>query len=179
MSAFAARWVFVLDEDFEFAVSAGHSHDDQPSYCFRDSRGQRRLTVHGDGRAVIHRGYAWDGCTPKFQFLDLLLGTPDGVTHTRTQKPKCYYASLVHDALYQFLDCGLPLDRAGADRLFLFFLQRDHFALRWIYYAAVRLFGGLFRAGFTRWKRDYRNQKREIIPPEQDLIPTHLEKHSC
>ena len=67
-------------------------------------------------------------------------------------QPKAYYASLLHDVLYQFLDCGLPLTRAQVDRIFLEILTRDGFAPRWLYYVLVRIFGGGFRL-FTRWKR--------------------------
>ena len=66
----------------------------------------------------------------------------------RTDKPKAYYASLVHDALYQFLP-DLPPDnkvytRKMADDIFLEILEDADFALRNLYYYAVRVFGGLF-----------------------------------
>jgi len=79
-----------------------------------------------------------------------------------TKKPKAYYASLLHDVLYQFLDADLPLPRAQADRVFVEILTRDRFAPRRAYYAAVRVFGGLFRR-FARWKRAYAG-KRVTLP---------------
>jgi len=163
MSKFGAKWVFELEEDFEFDLTPFGYEDTGGPYDYLDSKGQCRLTIHVDGRAIIHKGYAWDGCTPKFQLFDILLGIPDGVIHTQTKRPKCYYASLVHDVLYQFLGCDLPINRADADHLFLFYLSRDHFILRSIYFWAVRLFGGIFLRCFTRWKRDYRNQRKEAV----------------
>ena len=56
-----------------------------------------------DGRLIIPREYTWDGCTPKFSILDIfVIGTPDGIKNINTGKPKTYFASLVHDVLYQY-----------------------------------------------------------------------------
>lgn len=154
MSRFAVKWVYVLNEDFSYNVLS-HLPKDFPTGCaFEDRSGKRRLEIHPDGTAKVLAEYAWDGCTPKFALWDILLGIPDGVPNTKTKRPKAYYASLMHDALYQFLDVGLPISRASADRIFLELLTRDDFGPRWIYFVAVRVFGGIFRL-FTRWKRSY------------------------
>jgi len=79
-----------------------------------------------------------------------------------TKKPKAYYASLLHDALYQFSIEGLPapLDRRSEiDRIFLEILERDGFAPRKLYYWAVRIFGGGFFYLYTRRKRGYKGRK--------------------
>src|SRR5438132_12223118 len=52
-----------------------------------------------------------------------------------------YYASLVHDALYQFLLDGLPFKRWQAARCFLRLMDGTGFAPRYLYWAAVRLLG--------------------------------------
>jgi hypothetical protein len=63
-----------------------------------------------------------------------------------TDKPKTYYASLVHDALYQFLpemnesNC---ITRRDADDFFRRILIEYEFAPNWIYWLAVRTFGGI------------------------------------
>ncbi len=44
------------------------------------------------------------------------------------------------------------------DGVFLEILTRDRFAPRRVHYAAVRVFGGLFRR-FTRWKRGYAGKR--------------------
>ncbi len=85
-------------------------------------------------------GYAWDGCTPKISILNLwVLGVPDGHVDYRTMQPYTYFASLVHDALYQYLDT-VPVPKSDIDKLFLEML--GDFKLRKIYYLCVRVFGG-------------------------------------
>ena len=112
---------------------------DPEDLIFRDKTGVVRLVIEQGGRITVTRGYAWNGCSPKICVFDLLLGTPEGVVHVRTGKPKTYYASLVHDALYQFLPDGLPLGRRHADRFFLLLLAESEFALRWLYWGAVAM----------------------------------------
>lgn len=85
-------------------------------------------------------GYAWDGCTPKWSVLNLfIIGVPDGHVDYRTMKPYTYYASLVHDALYQYLD-SVPVSKNKIDLLFLEML--NDFKLRKIYYYFVKYLGG-------------------------------------
>ncbi len=152
------NWIFVLDQDYTLNVKS-HLTENIPDGCaFEDHKGERRLEIHPDGTAKVLSQYAWDGCTPKFAIWDVVFGTPDGMPNATTKKPKTYYASLVHDALYQFLDAGLPMSRHSADRVFLELLDRGRFRPRWIYYAAVRAFGGIARL-YTRWKRDYHGKR--------------------
>jgi hypothetical protein len=154
MSTFSVRWIYILETDFVCNLSRHLPADWNEACAFEDARGCRRLEIYPNGDARIFAGYAWDGCTPKFALCDIVLGIPDGVPNEVTQQPKAYYASLVHDVLYQFLDAQLPLSRAQADSVFLELLTRDHFAPRFVYYVAVRCLGGLMRL-FTRWKRGY------------------------
>ncbi|HOT63472.1 MAG TPA: hypothetical protein PLU93_11490, partial [Treponemataceae bacterium] len=92
-------------------------------------------------------GYAWDGNSKKFNVLDLfIVGTPDGIVDIRTMKPKTWYASLAHDALYQYYGYhGLSL--AEMDRVYLQFAREADFALAGVYYACVRALGWLFFIG--------------------------------
>lgn len=86
-------------------------------------------------------GYAWDGCTPKWSFLNLaIIGVPDGHIDLRTGKPYTYYASMVHDALYQYLD-SVPVTKARIDKLFHKML--GDFKLRDLYYFCAKRFGGV------------------------------------
>lgn len=158
MSKFAVKWIFVLDADYTIDLKAHLPPDFSQACAFEDRSGKRRLEIYPDGTAKILARYAWDGCTPKYAIWDIVLGIPDGVPNSITEKPKAYYASLVHDVLYQFLDADLPFTRSGADRIFLEILTRDGFAPRWVYYAAVRIFGGGFRL-FTRWKRSHKGRR--------------------
>ena len=104
------------------------------------------LHISENGDIVVKgtngKGYAWDGCTPKFNIFDLfLVGTPDGRTIVNTGKPITYYASLIHDILCQYAkDIGIK--RKQADKVFLVYL--GDFNLRYLYYVAVRIFGILF-----------------------------------
>lgn len=157
MSQFAVKWIFILDSEFSYSIRPHLPTDFGAGCAFEDRSGTRRLEIYPDGTAKVLADYAWDGCTPKFALWDILLGTPDGVPNIKTKKPKTYYASLMHDALYQFLDAGMPFSRAAADHIFFELMKRDNFGPRLAYFAAVRVFGGVFRL-FTRWKRSYRGR---------------------
>ena len=150
------KWIFILDE--EFSWQSGHGDSFGAGCAFEDVGGKRRLELRPGGTIHVLPGYAWDGCSPKFAFLDVAWGTPDGVPNHSTTKPKAYYASLVHDALYQFLDDDLPLSRAQADRIFYDILVKHDFYLAGFYYRAVRIFGGIAHA-ITRRKRGYAGKK--------------------
>lgn len=115
----------------------------ESGWLLKDPFESKWLNISTSGRITVKAnktGYAWDGCTPKCSFLNLfIIGTPDGHIDYRTGKPFCFYASMVHDALYQYLDT-VPIPKKDIDRLFLEML--GDFKLRWVYYFAVRLFGG-------------------------------------
>jgi len=131
------RWLYRLDRNFTW--QSGLKVSEYLVFC--DGKGKVRLIIETDGLLTVTRGYAWNGCSPKICFLDLLLGTPDGAVYRPTEKPKTYFASMVHDALYQFLDTGTPISRAKADRCFLRLMRESQFVLRHVYWSAVRLFG--------------------------------------
>jgi len=161
MSQFTVKWVFELAENYSINIKQHLPVDFKEGCAFEDRSGKRRLEIYPDGTLVVLANYAWDGCTPKFCIWDIVLGTPDGVPNSKTRKPKAYYASLVHDVLYQFLSVRSPVTRSHADSIFLELLTRDGFGPRWIYYAAVRVFGGAFRH-FTHWKRSYAGRKTTL-----------------
>jgi hypothetical protein len=154
MSDLIIDWIYVLDENYVYDLSSHLPDGWNEGRSYQDRDGVKRLEIHSNGKAHVLTSYAWDGCTPKFSLFDIMIGIPDGVPNHATKKPKAYYASLVHDVLYQFLDAEFPLSRSQVDRVFLDILSRDQFAPRWIYYAAVRLFGGLAHP-FSRWKRNH------------------------
>jgi len=101
------------------------------------------LDISTEGRLTIKvtdTAYCWDGCTPKWSILNLfIIGTPDGHIDHRTMKPHTYYASLVHDALYQYLD-SVPVSKKNID--LLFYQMLGDFKLRKLYYLFVKYFGG-------------------------------------
>ena len=86
------------------------------------------ITLTARGEIVIRKGYAWDGPSgPTFDTKNFMRG------------------SLVHDALYQLIGCGLlPLsDRAQADAELRRICLEDGMssARAWLVYKAVRMFG--------------------------------------
>ncbi len=150
-------WVYRLERNVTWDSKRPIPED----LAFFDKSGSVRLILETSGTITITNGYAWNGCSPKFCLWDLLIGTPDGVVHAVTGRPKTYYASLVHDALYQFLPDGLPLTRRDADAFFLRLLAESEFAPRWLYWAVVRAIGGVvWRA--SRRRRQHRGTCRRV-----------------
>jgi hypothetical protein len=128
-------WIFKIHEDFRFrSRHIGKEFD------------SRWLRLEPDGMVIVkanEKGYAWDGCTPKWSLLGLVIvGTPDGHVDIRTEKPLTYYASLVHDVFYQYLE-HVPVSKKEIDRQFYEMLREAGFPLAGIYYLFVSLFGGL------------------------------------
>ncbi len=135
----SAKWLYRLDRAHAWDSGVPTDKD----RFFFDRKGRLRLVVEQSGKITITAGYSWNGCDPKVCFLDVLWGTPDGVVHAKTGRPKTYFASLIHDALYQFLPAGLPYTRKQVDAMFLGLMAESDFRPRWIYWSAVRLFGDL------------------------------------
>lgn len=133
------KWLYKLDNDFEWNCGNPIPKDLE----FRDQDNEVRLVLEKDGKITVKADYAWDGCTPKFCIFDVLIGVSDGAVHAVTGRPKTYYASLVHDALYQFHGDAMPYARADADRFFLRLMKETGFAPRHVYYFFVRLFGSV------------------------------------
>lgn len=111
----------------------------------------------------VRRTYAWDGCTPKrFFYWVAVVGTPDwwhapqkietievndGVCSIVPQKPEpiwqiAHHASLVHDALYQYLDHH-PIAKEDVDGLFHAMLLKSNVPgpIAALYHWAVKKWG--------------------------------------
>lgn len=158
----SVRWLYKLDRNFSWDSGQPVPQD----LFFRDKTGVIRLIVEKDGRITVTEGYTWNGCSPKFCLFDILVGTPEGVVSAATGRPKTYYASLVHDALYQFLPDGLPLKRGDADRFFLKLMAASEFAPKWIYWLVVRL------AGWIIWRATRRaRQNRGVKQLVAEFLP--------
>ncbi len=172
----SVKWLFQLDKDKNpwnpKDLDEGSWKPEEPILleneleCY-DEKDNKWLVLHKDGSFTVKKGYAWNGCTPKFGFFDILIGTPDGVVHKDTGKPKAYYATLIHDSLYQFIPVipeEFKITRKFADKCFLELLARDEFILRWIYWLAVRLFGGFAIQGRRKVTRKT-NGYVKVLPP--------------
>ena len=98
-----------------------------------------------NGEVTIFKGYSWDGCTPKFKLFGKTIGTPDGKIDEATGLPKTYYASLVHDCLYQYSQ-WLPyyIKRRTIDNLFYKMLKKSGFSAARVYWVSVSVLGWLF-----------------------------------
>lgn len=135
-------WKFIHREDEYIKTTIlGVSYQDPHGF----------LIIRTDGLICINasclQGYAWDGCTPKWELLDFTFGTPDGRFDYITEKPITYFASMVHDILYQFKS-EVPISRFDADRLFYIILKESGFIWAGLYYLMVRLVG----ARYGTWK---------------------------
>ncbi len=149
-------WLYRLDRSFTWKSGLPVDQD----LVFRDRKGKVRLIIEAGGELTVTRGYAWNGCSPKISILDLLFGTPEGAVYGPTGKRKTYFASMVHDALYQFLDAGSPITRAQADDCFFRLMEDSEFVWRYPYWLAVRAFGKLVWHG----KKQVRQWQGEVIP---------------
>jgi hypothetical protein len=127
---------------YKFKITEDYLYSDT-KWKLSQEFNSRWLIISMDGRVTVkanETGYAWDGCTPKKSILNLfMVGVPDGHVDYRTMHPFTYFASMVHDALYQYLDT-VPVTKKQIDQLFLQML--GDFKPRYIYYFFVRLFGG-------------------------------------
>ena len=86
-------WIYKLKEDFIYKSGIKFEYFNS-----------KWIEIATNGNIKVKKGYAWDGCSIKWNILDLvIIGTPDGTINIDTMKPKAYYASLVHDALYQYM----------------------------------------------------------------------------
>lgn len=144
-------WLYKLDENYSWKSGLHFDVD----YAYFDLKGKVRLIIEKDGQITVTKGYSWNGCSPKVRIFDINIGTPDGVVHKHTGHPKTYYASLVHDALYQFLRANSPITRCQADDCFLRLMKESEFCLRYIYWAAVRVLGWIVWSGKKlkrKWK---------------------------
>jgi len=119
----------------------------------------RWLEIKPEGLITVRAGYAWDGNSKKANVFDLfIIGTPDGIIDVRTMKPKTWYASLVHDALYQYFGYH-GISRKDSDAIYRMLALEGHFQLTPVYYFFIRLLGGLFFLGKKRTVLTYPERK--------------------
>jgi len=100
------------------------------------------IIISKGGKITVKKDYSWDGCSPKIKLFGVILGTPDGKILS-DEFPQTYFASLVHDALYQHKKV-ISITRLEADLLPLDMLNRRAFKFSKLYFLAVRIFGRMF-----------------------------------
>jgi hypothetical protein len=129
-------------------------------YCIKhDYRYQSSITgreyendwfrLSKDGTVIVkgthYKGYAWDGCSPKYKFKDWYFGTWEALLNFDTGQSKTYYASLIHDVFYQFAkEVRSFVKRKEVDKEFYAILKRDDMRFAKLYYVSVRLFGWIW-----------------------------------
>ncbi|MFH0731301.1 MAG: hypothetical protein V2A72_00050 [Candidatus Omnitrophota bacterium] len=137
-------YIYCIQEDFVYKSSIKERTFNNEWFKL-DSDGT--ATVKGSNR----QGYAWDGCSPKLKILDIYFGTPEGVLNFKTGRSKTYYASLIHDAFYQFSKGIKPfIMRREVDKEFYFILKENKFKPARLYYWSVRIFGWTYWLAFRR-----------------------------
>ena len=128
-------YVYCIKQDYKYQSSIlGREYENE---WFKLSK---------DGIIVIkgtnYKGYAWDGCSPKFKIKDIYFGTGEAVLNYDTGQSKTYYASLIHDVFYQFAKAVRSfIKRKEVDQEFYKILKRDGMRFAGLYYIGVRLFG--------------------------------------
>ena len=85
------RWRYRLEEDFCY-------YSETLKGIYFDSQ----WFVIRDGDITVKAGYAWDGVTPAFYFLGVWWGVWDG-PKGKDKKPCSWKATVVHDAMCQFI----------------------------------------------------------------------------
>ena len=108
---------YVLTEDIDYNIFC---------YYFKAvSRKNGKTYISANGNYLrVHKGYQWNGCT----------GAIDTKSNLR--------ASLLHDALYQLIQCGWKgMTYKQADELFYLVMKSGGFKFARLYYIGVRLFG--------------------------------------
>ena len=113
---------------------------------FADKNGKVWLTIHHNGDFLISAGYSWDGCSPKLAKIgNFWIGVPDGRINPETGKHQAYFATLIHDILYQFKHKDhMPFSRREMDKFFYQLLKESNFRFTKLYFWAVRLLGGIW-----------------------------------
>ena len=128
------NWKYKLKEDKPFLLAwlPPHIRLDLPWISIANSV----LTVKA--------GYAWDGASPSGLFWD----TWDGPMCEEEELPLTYWATLLHDAIYQYIReiaevLGWPIRRVRrrGDKSFLDEMRKKKFDYSRLYYRAVRAFG--------------------------------------
>jgi hypothetical protein len=148
-------WKFVHHSDFTY----------QTTIFINRKCDYEWLSISEDGTIRVKgsnsKGYAWDGCTPKKNCLHITWGNFDGQIKRFGKgdyKPYTYYASMIHDVLYQYKRCA-PVTRKEADRLFLYMLKEAGFMWDGLFYAGVRAFGWLYSGWKYKKKNDIITEK--------------------
>ena len=137
---------FVHNEDVWIKTNlTGRNPDNEDPHDWLKIENDGTITVKGSRSG----GFAWNGCSPKWNCLQFTWGTPDGKLDYETERPVTYYASMIHDAIY-FMKGKVNISRKETDVLFRICLRKARFMWGWKYFFAVRIFGWMC----GKWARE-------------------------
>lgn len=102
--------------------------------------------LNSKGLFTLKPPYCWDGATPKFNFIGITWGSPDGKINMITGKPTYYYASMVHDIINK---SDLPITYKQWNNVALYIMKKDSHYL-WRIYNWVNCTFGRF---YGRWRK--------------------------
>lgn len=119
-----------------------------------------------DGIWFVEQGTIWDGAS----------AVPDGgESSEKPGYPVTWKASLLHDLGYMFMTTpDFPYTRKEVDDIFYRLLKEADFHFDWLYYAGVRVFGGVWNSLFN-WYRDTFNVSRQYPAHVTDYGEIHWE----
>ncbi|MCB0804935.1 MAG: DUF1353 domain-containing protein [Bacteroidales bacterium] len=147
-------WKFVHQQDFSYQTDLLRNR--KCDYTWLSITEDGTITVKGSHKS----GYAWDGCTPKWNLFHITWGNFDGMIKKfgpKDYKPYTYYASMVHDLLYQYKRCA-PVTRKETDKIFLHMLRDAGFMWAGLFYFGVRAFGWVF----SGWKYKHKKEIEKV-----------------
>ncbi len=78
---------------------------------FCDTDGFKVMTILPTCQIIVHKGYRWDGCSPKFNILDMVwIGTPDGMVIGSDRRLDQHNQSLTNPDALMSKTCQLGQD---------------------------------------------------------------------
>ena len=122
------------------------------------------FSLYTTGHIVVRNKYAWDGCSgPLIRDGDKMDVAPVGFHARCSDKDDgirtTTRGSCIHDCGYQFIELiaevlGKSIEwvRKVVDRLFRDIIREDGFGMAGLYYAGVRVLGGLWHWARHEWR---------------------------
>lgn len=84
----------------------------------------------------VKAGYQFNGASPRWEFMTLEIGTPQGRGNYLIK------GFAMHDAMYQF-GKEIGLKRENADKILYQYMVSKNFPFAKLYYYTLKIFGGL------------------------------------